>query len=368
MRSTWMLWLLALSLKFAGASWDVSWHFRSVRETISGPHLLNGLGELLFIGLFVHEWRRRTPERTMPLHVTLAGMLVWAAAVPFDEAWHRMYGLDLTTWSPSHLMLFYGTATMVAGLVLLFLVDRLGWRPGRTPDLARAPLRDKAVLALLVLFVAEAVFFPLAYNEHTAVAVETAQTAPDDLDPAILEMALTVPDPYFHGTPRWLYPVYCVGAVALIAVLARRALGGVGWTAAVLGGYALVRFSVDAALGAASYPQSVVPWQYVVMAVAWEAAWLLPARTATQVAVGVVLSTGVAYAYWGRIQEVTLAVPVSSVSWPAGLLAAVGAAALGSLLWDLAMTTPSPEPWGDAARRRWADAQATARAFVARWR
>lgn len=354
MRRTYGLWLLALGLKFAGASWDVSWHFRTIRESISPPHVVNGLGEVLFLSLLVHEWRHRTPERVPPLRIMLAGMLLWLVAVPFDELWHRLYGLDLTTWSPSHLLLFYGTGIAVTGLAWMFLVD-LGWRPGvATFRIRDVRLRDKAVLAVFVLLAAEGFLFPLTYNEHTAVAVETARERPHELDPALLEMALTVPDPYFHGTPPWLYAVYCLGVAAVVALVARRALGA-GWALLVLGGYAVVRFGVDALLGAGGWPQSVVPWQYVAIGLAWEAAWLLPLRAPTQAAVGAGLSTLAAYAYWERIQAVMLAVPVRVDSWAGGLLAALLGAALGWLLWDLAQSPRRQEPLLTTLRRGWAE-------------
>lgn len=366
MRGTYFLWLLALGLKFAGASWDVSWHFRTVRESISPPHLLNGAGELLFLGLLLNEWRRRTPERLLPLRIMIGGMLLWLAAVPFDELWHRIHGLDLTTWSPSHILLFYGTGIAVTGLALLFLVD-LGWRPGRAPDLRRAPFVEKATLALLVLFAAEAFLFPLTYNEHTTVAVETVALTPDALDPEIVEMAVASPDPWFHGTPRWLYPVYCIGAAALVMVVARRALGP-GWGFAILGGYAALRLGVDIILGEAGWPQSVVPWQYLAIAIAWEVAWRLPARAQAQAATGAALSTAAAYAYWLAAPRFTLAIPIGAASWAGGLFAAFVGAALGWLAWEAAMAPPRAEPLTMAARRRWAGVEAQARDLVARLR
>ncbi|MGW2200274.1 hypothetical protein ACWCSH_49225 [Streptosporangium sp. NPDC001682] len=37
-------WLVALSFKVLGASWDVSWHFKWLRDDLTPPHLLNSVG------------------------------------------------------------------------------------------------------------------------------------------------------------------------------------------------------------------------------------------------------------------------------------------------------------------------------------
>lgn len=367
-RRTYALWLLALALKLAGASWDVSWHFRTVRESISPPHILNGAGEILFVVLFWHAWRHRQPHQLMPLRIMIVGMATWALAVPLDEAWHRIYGLDLTTWSPSHLMLFYGTAIAVAGLALLFASD-IGWRPGKAFDLRAQPWLARAILALFILFAAEAVLFPLTYSEHTTIAVDNAANHPERLDPALLEMALTVPDPYFHGVAPWVYPVYAVAAVAFVAVLARRFLPGPGWTLAILGGYVLYRGATDMILGAGEWPRSVVPLQYVPMALAWEAAWLAPARPRVRTAAGVAASTLAAYATWAWMPTVALAIPIGMASWPGALLAGAAAAALATYMADLAHDPAAGTgPVATAVRRRVAVWEASARALVARRR
>ena len=37
-------WLGAFLLKMLGSSWDVSWHFRWLRDDLAPPHLLNSAG------------------------------------------------------------------------------------------------------------------------------------------------------------------------------------------------------------------------------------------------------------------------------------------------------------------------------------
>ena len=46
-------WLGAFLLKMLGSSWDVSWHFRWLRDDLAPPHLLNSAGTAVVIGLVV---------------------------------------------------------------------------------------------------------------------------------------------------------------------------------------------------------------------------------------------------------------------------------------------------------------------------
>ena len=63
-RAVYRLWLAALALKLLGSSWDVSWHFRWLRDDLAPPHLLNTAGTVLVVALVAfHTWTglRRRP-------------------------------------------------------------------------------------------------------------------------------------------------------------------------------------------------------------------------------------------------------------------------------------------------------------------
>src|SRR5579884_2952752 len=165
-RTVWTLWIAGLALKLVSSAWDVSWHFRLLRESLSPPHIINLVGFVLISVALLLSWRARTPATQPALNVILVGMAVFLVAIPFDEAWHRIFGLDLTTWSPSHLMLFYGTAITIAGITLLYLAE-CGWRPGTPVREARLARAQWGVLGLLLLFLYEALAFPMGYNEYT---------------------------------------------------------------------------------------------------------------------------------------------------------------------------------------------------------
>jgi hypothetical protein len=44
-------WLGAFLLKLLGSSWDVSWHFRWLRDDLAPPHLLNSAGTAVVVSL-----------------------------------------------------------------------------------------------------------------------------------------------------------------------------------------------------------------------------------------------------------------------------------------------------------------------------
>ena len=46
-------WLVAFLLKMLGSTWDVSWHFRWLRDDLAPPHLLNSVGTAVVIALVV---------------------------------------------------------------------------------------------------------------------------------------------------------------------------------------------------------------------------------------------------------------------------------------------------------------------------
>ena len=52
-RAVYQLWLVAFALKVLGASWDVSWHFKWLRDDLAPPHLLNSVGTAIVVALVI---------------------------------------------------------------------------------------------------------------------------------------------------------------------------------------------------------------------------------------------------------------------------------------------------------------------------
>ena len=147
-------WLGAFLLKMLGSSWDVSWHFRWLRDDLAPPHLLNSAGTAVVIGLVIfHSYSGYGVDRRA-LRLMQWGIGMFLIAIPIDIVNHRINGLDITSWSPSHGLLYLGTAIMLAGAIR-------GWW------LYAAPGRIRNLVSLgLWLFFVENVLFPNQHQEY----------------------------------------------------------------------------------------------------------------------------------------------------------------------------------------------------------
>jgi hypothetical protein len=156
-------WLLAFALKMLGSSWDVSWHFKWLRDDLAPPHLLNSAGTVLVVGLVVvHTYSGRGVDRRA-LRWMQWGTATFLVAVPVDIINHRINGLDITSWSPSHMLLYVGTAIMLAGAVR-------GWWLYAAPGRVRT-----GVLMGLWLFSLENVLFPNQHQEYGVLSLADYQ-------------------------------------------------------------------------------------------------------------------------------------------------------------------------------------------------
>ncbi|MBC8160735.1 MAG: hypothetical protein H7Z42_05895 [Roseiflexaceae bacterium] len=134
-RVRWALltWLTALALLGAfGNAWDLYWHIFIGRDTFwIPPHTmmytcvaLSGLSALVVVLL---STRHASSDDTTAIagfraplgyYVLGIGALQMVASAPFDDWWHRVYGLDVTVWSPPHLIGFSGAVVMLCGTII----------------------------------------------------------------------------------------------------------------------------------------------------------------------------------------------------------------------------------------------------------
>lgn len=346
MRRVWILWALGLLLKFIGAAWDVAFHFTQVRETLSLAHVTNTVGFLFIALAFVLEWRDRSPERQGALNLVLAGFLVFLFAIPFDEAWHRVFGIDITTWSPAHLTLFTGTAITLMGVVFLALRE-MGWSSGRPIRAVRpSPLAWAGLFGLLVLLF-EAIAFPLTYSEYSVVGAMTylADPAAFSSDPELLAHAASLDDPLYGGLPHWLYPGWSLFVGLFMAVLVRLGTGLRGSAFIVLGGHVALRVVTEQVITASGLPAAVLPYHFLVIAGVVELAWSLPFSSAGRMVVAAAAATPSVYGFWHLVEGSVLIVPLDVGTLPVAFVAAFS----GVLLARLA--TLRFIPWLDAPTR-----------------
>lgn len=113
-----VLWALLASKVVAGwgVQWDIQWHVVIGRDSFwIPPHLMTYAGVsaaviLSFGMLLLETWRGTGTVRVLGLsgsrgfQLAAWGMAVTVLAAPIDDLWHRLFGIDVTLWSPPHLM------------------------------------------------------------------------------------------------------------------------------------------------------------------------------------------------------------------------------------------------------------------------
>ncbi len=115
-----------------GVRWDVQWHILIGRDSFwIAPHLMTygGVSAILLVsvGLLLWETGRPVPgtrrclglRGTRGFHLTAGGVAITVAAAPLDDLWHRLFGLDVTLWSPPHLLGFLGGAVSSLGCLVV---------------------------------------------------------------------------------------------------------------------------------------------------------------------------------------------------------------------------------------------------------
>ncbi|WP_232796815.1 hypothetical protein [Blastococcus atacamensis] len=243
-------WLGAFLLKMLGSSWDVSWHFMWLRDDLAPPHLLNTVGTAAVVVLVLfHSYSGYGVDRRA-LRLMQAGIGTFLIAIPVDILNHRINGLDITSWSPSHALLYIGTAIMLAGALR-------GWwlyaAPGR--------IRELVPLGLWLFFV-ENVVFPNQHQEYGVLSLEAYNAGRTTAEPSLLDFAASqgqTPTMFMLPVPSWVHPAWLICAGLLSLVVARKMVG-LRWTATVVAvvylGYRGVMWLGLVAMG---FPPSVLP-------------------------------------------------------------------------------------------------------------
>ena len=251
-------WLGAFLLKLLGSSWDVSWHFRWLRDDLAPPHLLNSAGTAVVVGLVLfHSYTGYGADRRA-LRLMQWGIGLFLLAVPIDILNHRVNGLDITSWSPSHALLYLGTAIMLAGAIR-------GWwlyaAPGR--------IRDLVSLGLWLLFVENALF-PNQHQEHGVLSIRALDAGRTTAEPQLVDFAASQgasPLEFALPVSSWVHPTWLICA-GLLALLIARKVVGLRWTATIIAaGYLAYRAITGVALVAIGFPASVLPAVLLVGAV-----------------------------------------------------------------------------------------------------
>ena len=290
------MWIAALTFKLLGSSWDVSWHFKWLRDDLAAAHVLNTVGTGIAIGLVLaHTFTGYGTDRRS-LRIMQIGTGIFVLAGPIDVINHRVNGLDLTAWSPSHLLLYGGTAVMIAGVIR-------NWYHSYPTDGGYAREWRIGLIALWA-FMFENMFFPTGQQEYGILEVASwfrgqPYAEPDLLSFAALQLGRPVDDiaieSFAMPIAPWVYPVWAIAICVPLLVLARIMVGW-RWTATiVVAGYVLYRCLIWPLLTFTIFPPSIVPFWLVGLGVAVDLVFLLRLNPFVRAAVGAVVLTLVGY-------------------------------------------------------------------------
>ena len=213
-------WLFALVLKLIGSTWDVAWHFHYLRDDFAPPHNINTVGTIYVILLVLfHTWTGFGVDRKS-LRWMQAGITTFLVAIPLDLINHRLFGLDITAWSPTHMLLYVGTVIMVVGVLR-------GWYLYAQPGRFRIAF-GTTFWALLL----EGVLFPLGQHEYGVHALAALRSGSTTASPELLAEAARYGDPaqFVLPVPMWVYPTWLIIMGTGVLLLARLNAGW-RWTA-----------------------------------------------------------------------------------------------------------------------------------------
>ncbi|GAA3259262.1 hypothetical protein [Nonomuraea helvata] len=265
-------WLVALTLKLLGSAWDVSWHFKWLRDDLAPPHLLNSAGTAVALALTVIHGYTGYGVDKAALRLIQWGTGIFLVAVPLDLINHRVNGLDITSWSPSHIMLYLGTFFMIAGVIR-------GWFMGAPPGRERT-----VVLGAFFAFFLENVHFPEQHQEYGTLSIGAWDNHATYAEPILLRFAAdqmgrpvdrTMMVGFSLPVPDYLYPVYAVVVGLAVLVVARLMIGRFGAATLVAAGYVGFRTVIWPLLTVTGFPPSAVPFFLVVAGLLVDLAFLV---------------------------------------------------------------------------------------------
>src|SRR6266700_4106954 len=178
-------WMLAAKLLGGwGLRWDIQWHLRIGRDSFwIPPHVMTyaGVGVAVLLSFGLLAWTTYRAPRVLPprllsvlgivgtrgVHIAAWGIALTVLAAPIDDLCHRLFVLDVTLWSPPHLLGLAGAA--VNSLGCLLLAREVYPADGRTSFVATV---IPAAMFYGTLRIALSPAFDLAY-QHSGVLFHT---------------------------------------------------------------------------------------------------------------------------------------------------------------------------------------------------
>jgi len=242
------LWVLAFLLKFIGSAWDASYHFRYLFEEYSIPHIVNTIGFILGAFLLLQEWRHPHYMDRFSRNLITIGYVLFLIGIPLDFTYHIAYGIDLTTWSPTHFIYYIGTSMMIIGVWRGYFIHTREIHPSW-----------KSLHTWFAMYLLECLMFPNMQQENGAISYDQYIHGRSIASKEILELISDPASQIFGGIPEWVYPIYSILMVALLTILIIRFCRDYTIPVMATALYILFRFVGKAIFYSVGYPTSYVP-------------------------------------------------------------------------------------------------------------
>ncbi|GAB3155131.1 hypothetical protein GCM10027161_60220 [Microbispora hainanensis] len=315
-------WLAAFVLKVLGSSWDVSWHFKWLRDDLAPPHLLNTVGTVIAVALTIVHWYTGYGVDRTASRLIVWGTGVFLIAIPLDLINHRVNGIDITAWSPSHALLYIGTALMLAGAIR-------GWYLGSGHYAEISRRRRTLVLGGLFAFFLENAHFPELQQEYGVLELASWDRGQPYAEPTLLEFAANQMGravdramvlKFSLPIPDVVYATYA-GVLGVAILVFARVMVGRRFTATTIAGvYVAYRCLIWPLLVGGGFPPSTIPFFFLLAGLGVDLAFLVPIRHLRPL-VGAVLATAGVYGGLLVQDRVLEAPPYAPEAWPVALVA-----------------------------------------------
>ncbi|MEO7910991.1 MAG: hypothetical protein ABIV47_15210 [Roseiflexaceae bacterium] len=156
-----------------GNAWDLFWHIVIGRDSFwIPPHTMMyaavALSGLIALAVVLGDTLRRADwlsamlgfRAPLGFFILGLGVLQMLISAPFDDWWHRRYGVDVSVWSPPHLIGFSGAVVMLCGVIIATTSERQRALP-------LSLRQERAFFLLLALLLALAVRWITFLNSTT---------------------------------------------------------------------------------------------------------------------------------------------------------------------------------------------------------
>ncbi|HEX2053504.1 MAG TPA: hypothetical protein VHJ78_07260 [Actinomycetota bacterium] len=169
--------LLVLLVAAMGLYWDVAWHVDLGRDELllnpSHTMILLGLGGLMYAAAIATTFATldgaNVGLRYKKLVIPWSALALFAlglggiASFPFDELWHRAYGIDVTLWSPTHLQLLGGGGFATLAVWMMIAEGHRGYTPNKVGRFIHI-MASGAALMGITIFQGEFEFLVLQFQ------------------------------------------------------------------------------------------------------------------------------------------------------------------------------------------------------------